>query len=133
MGAPASVTRGTGFRGKAAGRQPGHPGFHAPVVMQPQPAVSRRLLIGCKITAACGELYAGRWAGQQSHAFALLFELLMDMAPEHRPYPRLCVQTLPQAVGVLRAQGFHPGTADGCRMVVVTEQEMAFAGAGQCL
>src|SRR5690554_5446070 len=112
MGAPASVTRGTGFRGKAAGRQPGPPVLHAPLVLQPQPAVSRRLLIGCKIAAARGELYAGRRAGEQSHASALLFELLMDMAPEHRPYPRLCVQTLPQAVGVLQPQGFHPGTAE---------------------
>src|SRR5690606_33780348 len=64
-------------------------------------------------------------------ASALLFELLMDMAPEHRPYPRLCVQALPQAVGVLQPQGFHPGTADGYRMVVQTQQQMAFAGAVQ--
>ena len=62
---------------------------------------------------------------------ALLVELLVDMAPEHRAYLRMALQHGEQGVRIAQADRLHPAAADGHRVVVEAHQVMAFRSFAQ--
>ncbi|RMO73637.1 hypothetical protein ALQ35_05700 [Pseudomonas fluorescens] len=101
---------------------PLHARLQPSVGMQSQPAVTRRLFADLEVFTARRELDAGGRRRQQAHAVALAVDFLVHMPPKHRLDLRKTVEYGKQSVGVAQADGLHPGTADGHRMMVKAHQ-----------
>src|SRR5471032_3419304 len=104
--------------GKRETFDPLYAGLQPPVGVQAQPAVTRRLLADLEVFAARRELNAGRRRRQQAHAVAIAVDFLMHMAPEQRLDLWKAVEHRKQSLRVAQADGLHPRTANGHRIMV---------------